>query len=138
MKRKVGFSGGGCSGREGCPSRSNSRFHPYRYEFDQPIGQPEDFRHLKTKGSRDAGCPCQRGRDRSHSEGTLAIMVGGEKRIFEECLEIFQALGKSIVYVGGIGSGGYVKLVNQIIVALNIATLGEAFSLGVKAVSTLK
>ena len=66
-------------------------------------------------------------------QGTLAIMVGGERKVFEDCLEIFQALGKSIVYVGGIGSGGYVKLVNQIIVALNIATLGEAFSLGVKA-----
>ncbi|MGQ9508947.1 MAG: 2-hydroxy-3-oxopropionate reductase [Thermodesulfobacteriota bacterium] len=66
-------------------------------------------------------------------QGTLAIMVGGEKRVFEECLEIFQTLGKSVVYVGGIGSGGYVKLVNQIIVALNIATLGEAFLLGVKA-----
>lgn len=66
-------------------------------------------------------------------QGTLAIMVGGERRVFEDCLEIFQAMGKSIVYVGGIGSGGYVKLVNQIIVALNIATLGEAFSLGVKA-----
>ncbi|MGB9629869.1 MAG: NAD-binding protein, partial [Thermodesulfobacteriota bacterium] len=66
-------------------------------------------------------------------QGTLAIMVGGEEKVFKECMEIFNALGKSIVYVGEIGSGGYVKLVNQIIVALNIATLGEAFSLGVKA-----
>jgi 2-hydroxy-3-oxopropionate reductase len=66
-------------------------------------------------------------------QGTLAIMVGGEEKVFNDCMEIFKAVGKNIVYVGGIGAGGYVKLVNQIIVALNIATVGEAFSLGVKA-----
>jgi 2-hydroxy-3-oxopropionate reductase len=66
-------------------------------------------------------------------QGTLAIMVGGEERVFNDCMEIFKAVGKNIVRVGGIGAGGYVKLVNQIIVALNIATVGEAFSLGVKA-----
>jgi 2-hydroxy-3-oxopropionate reductase len=66
-------------------------------------------------------------------QGTLAIMVGGEKKVFNDCMEIFKAVGKNIVHVGGIGAGGYVKLVNQIIVALNIATVGEAFSLGVKA-----
>jgi len=42
-------------------------------------------------------------------------------------------MGKNIVRVGEIGAGGYVKLVNQVIVALNIAAIGEAFSLGVKA-----
>jgi 2-hydroxy-3-oxopropionate reductase len=66
-------------------------------------------------------------------QGTLAIMVGGAEKVFNDCMEIFKAVGKNIVHVGGIGAGGYVKLVNQIIVALNIATVGEAFSLGVKA-----
>jgi 2-hydroxy-3-oxopropionate reductase len=66
-------------------------------------------------------------------QGTLAIMVGGEEKVFNDCMEIFKAVGKNIVHVGGIGAGGYVKLVNQIMVALNIATVGEAFSLGVKA-----
>ena len=66
-------------------------------------------------------------------QGTLAIMVGGEEKVFEDCLEIFKALGKNIVHVGEIGAGGFVKLVNQIIVALNIAAVGEAFCLGVKA-----
>lgn len=87
---------------------------------------------LKQKGVEMLDAPVSGG-EIGAIQGSLAIMVGGEKRVFEECFEIFQALGKSIVYVGGIGSGGYVKLVNQIIVALNIATLGEAFSLGVKA-----
>ncbi len=66
-------------------------------------------------------------------QGTLAIMVGGEERTFRDCLDILKALGKNIVHVGEIGSGGYVKLVNQMIVAMNIAAVGEAFTLGVKA-----
>jgi 2-hydroxy-3-oxopropionate reductase len=66
-------------------------------------------------------------------QGTLAIMVGGEERIFDDCLEILKAMGRNIVHVGEIGAGEYVKLVNQIITALNLATIGEAFSLGAKA-----
>jgi len=66
-------------------------------------------------------------------QGTLSIMVGGKRKIFHDCLEIFQAMGKNIVYLGNIGAGGYAKLVNQLIVALNIAAIGEAFTLGVKA-----
>jgi len=66
-------------------------------------------------------------------QGTLAIMVGGEEKTYRDCLDILRALGKNIVHIGGIGSGGYVKLVNQMIVAMNIAAVGEAFTLGVKA-----
>lgn len=66
-------------------------------------------------------------------QGTLAIMVGGKKEVFEDCLEILRAMGKNIVHVGNIGAGGFVKLVNQIIVAVNIAAIGEAFSFGIKA-----
>ena len=66
-------------------------------------------------------------------KGDLSIMVGGKKEIFEKCLSIFQVLGKTITYVGELGSGGMTKLVNQIIVAVNLAALGEAFTLGAKA-----
>lgn len=66
-------------------------------------------------------------------QGKLAIMVGGKKEIFDDCLEILKCMGKNIVHVGPIGAGGFVKLVNQIIVAINIAAIGEAFSLGSKA-----
>jgi len=66
-------------------------------------------------------------------KASLAIMVGGKKEVFEDCLEILKSMGKNIVHVGPIGAGGFVKLVNQIIVALNIAAIGEAFSLSVKA-----
>lgn len=66
-------------------------------------------------------------------KGDLSIMVGGKKEVFEKCLPIFQVLGKTITYVGELGSGEMTKLVNQIIVAVNLAALGEAFTLGAKA-----
>ncbi len=66
-------------------------------------------------------------------QGTLAIMVGGKEAIFEKCRPIFEAMGKTIVRVGDVGAGGFAKLANQIIVALNIAALSEAFVLAKKA-----
>lgn len=66
-------------------------------------------------------------------QGTLAIMVGGKENIFNKCLPIFEALGKSVVRVGEVGAGGFAKLANQIIVALNIAAMSEAYVLGQKA-----
>ncbi len=66
-------------------------------------------------------------------EGTLAIMVGGEEVLFKDCLPVLETMGKNIVRVGPVGSGGLTKLVNQIIVALNIAAMGEAFTLAQKA-----
>jgi len=66
-------------------------------------------------------------------EGQLAIMVGGDQRIFDACLDIFHTLGKSVVRVGDVGAGGFAKLANQIIVAINIAAVSEAFVLAQKA-----
>ncbi len=66
-------------------------------------------------------------------QGTLAIMVGGKEATFSKCVDILRAMGKSIVRVGDAGAGQVVKLANQIIVALNIAALSEAFVLGAKA-----
>jgi 2-hydroxy-3-oxopropionate reductase len=97
-----------------------------------PLVTQEIAKALKEKEVEMLDAPVSGG-ETGAIQGTLAIMVGGEEKVFNDCMEIFKAVGKNIVHVGGIGAGGYVKLVNQIIVALNIATVGEAFSLGVKA-----
>jgi 2-hydroxy-3-oxopropionate reductase len=73
------------------------------------------------------------GGDKAAIAGTLSIMVGGEKEVFEQCLEIFQAMGRSIVHVGKIGAGGYTKLANQIMVALQLEAMAEGLVLGAKA-----
>ncbi|MGC8935780.1 MAG: NAD(P)-dependent oxidoreductase [Candidatus Methanomethylicaceae archaeon] len=62
-------------------------------------------------------------------EGTLSIMVGGKKEVFEKCLPIFKAMGRVIVHVGGNGAGEIVKLCNQVICALNIVSMCEGIAL---------
>lgn len=66
-------------------------------------------------------------------DGTLSIMVGGSEADFEEALDILQAMGASVTLVGGIGSGNTAKLANQIVVAMNIATVSEALLFSQKA-----
>ena len=65
--------------------------------------------------------------------GTLAIMVGGKQEVFDRCLPLLDVMGGSVVKVGDVGAGNFVKLANQIIVAANIEALGEAFALAQKA-----
>jgi 3-hydroxyisobutyrate dehydrogenase len=67
--------------------------------------------------------------------GTLTIMVGGEKEIFEQARPAFEAMGKkeNIFYVGQQGAGEVVKIVNNILVGAIAAAIAESFVLGVKA-----
>jgi 2-hydroxy-3-oxopropionate reductase len=66
-------------------------------------------------------------------DGTLAIMVGGPQETFDKVKDILDVMGASVKRVGEIGSGNITKLANQIIVALNIAAMGEAMVLATKA-----
>jgi len=56
----------------------------------------------------------------------LSIMVGGDAPDFEEAKPVLDAVGKTVVHVGGHGSGQTVKAANQLIVAANIQALAEA------------
>lgn len=66
-------------------------------------------------------------------DGTLAIMVGGDAQAFETVKPILEKMGSSAVLLGGIGAGNVTKLANQIVVALHIAAVSEAFVLATKA-----
>jgi 2-hydroxy-3-oxopropionate reductase len=66
-------------------------------------------------------------------EGTLSIMVGGKKEVFDRCCEMLDKMGTSVVLCGDVGAGNTTKLANQVIVALNIAAMSEALVLGAKA-----
>ncbi len=66
-------------------------------------------------------------------DGTLAIMAGGKKEVFEKVLPVLQAMGSSVTLTGAVGAGNVTKLANQIIVACNIAAMGEALVLATKA-----
>ena len=87
---------------------------------------------LAKKGVRMLDAPVSGG-ESGAIQGTLSIMVGGERAAFDEALPIFQAMGKTITYLGPLGSGGFTKLANQIIVALNLTAIAEALVLAAKA-----
>ena len=63
----------------------------------------------------------------------LTIMVGGPDEAFERVKPLFEVMGKNITLVGGNGDGQTCKVANQIIVALNIAAVGEALLFASKA-----
>ena len=67
--------------------------------------------------------------------GALTIMVGGEQQVFEQVKPVLEAMGKkeNIFYVGPVGSGEVVKLVNNILCGAIAAAIAESFVLGVKA-----
>ena len=65
--------------------------------------------------------------------GTLTFMIGGDKGAFEECRPVFEAMGKNLFYLGGSGMGEVSKLVNNFIMAINLATLSEGLGLARKA-----
>lgn len=66
-------------------------------------------------------------------DGTLAFMVGGKQEVFDKYKPLLETMGSSVVRCGEVGAGNTTKLANQIIVALNIAAVGEAFMLARKA-----
>ncbi len=66
-------------------------------------------------------------------DGTLSIMAGGKREVFERCQTVLEAMGKTIVYCGPSGSGQVVKLCNQVVVGLNNLAMSEALVLAAKA-----
>lgn len=87
---------------------------------------------LKEKGVKMLDAPVSGGEPKA-IEGTLAIMVGGDKQVFKQLEPVLLKMGSSAVYCGELGSGNVTKLANQIIVALNIAAVSEAMVLATKA-----
>jgi 2-hydroxy-3-oxopropionate reductase len=65
-------------------------------------------------------------------EGTLAIMVGGSEKSFRRAEPLLQCMGSSVTLTGPVGAGNTTKLANQIMVACNIAAMGEALALATR------
>jgi len=79
----------------------------------------------KEKGFRLLDAPVSGG-EAGAKNAALSIMVGGEAKDFEEAKPILDAVGKTVVHVGGNGAGQTVKAANQLIVAANIQAVAEA------------
>lgn len=88
--------------------------------------------NLENRGIQILDAPISGGKEGAEA-GTLSIMVGGDKTAFERCLPIFQAMGKNVRHLGDLGSGMAMKLVNNLLVAVNGLAVAEAMTLGKKA-----
>jgi 2-hydroxy-3-oxopropionate reductase len=97
-----------------------------------PLVSQKVGKALAAKGVRMLDAPVSGG-EKGAIDGALSIMVGGDKAVFDKALPIFQAMGKTITHLGPLGAGGFTKLANQIIVAVNLTALGEALTLAKKA-----
>jgi 3-hydroxyisobutyrate dehydrogenase len=73
------------------------------------------------------------GGDVGAREAKLAIMVGGEKAVFDRVLPLFQKLGETIALMGGPGSGQHTKMVNQVLIAGNMIGVVEGLLYAHKA-----
>ncbi|MBI2202473.1 MAG: 2-hydroxy-3-oxopropionate reductase [Candidatus Rokubacteria bacterium] len=97
-----------------------------------PIVSKKVGEALRPKGVKMLDAPVSGG-EQGAINAALSIMVGGDKAVFDAVLPIFQAMGKTITHLGPLGSGGFTKLANQIIVAVNLTALAEALTLAKKA-----
>jgi 2-hydroxy-3-oxopropionate reductase len=97
-----------------------------------PLVSREVAAELAGKGIEMLDAPVSGGEPKA-IDGTLAIMVGGKEAVFERVKEVLLKMGASAVLCGEIGAGNVTKLANQIIVALNIAAMSEAFVLATKS-----
>lgn len=97
-----------------------------------PLASKEVCEACAKRGVRMIDAPVSGGEPKA-IDGTLAIMVGGDEKVVDEVRPILDVMGSSVVYCGDIGAGNTTKLANQVIVALNIAAVSEAFMLASKS-----
>lgn len=104
---------------------------PGTYLIDMTTSSPQLAEKIsdaaKGKELRSLDAPVSGG-DVGAENGTLSIMIGGEKEDAEAMAPVFQAMGKKIVYQGKAGSGQHTKMANQIAIASNMIGVAEALS----------
>lgn len=96
-----------------------------------PLASRELGAMLAEKGAEMLDAPVSGGQEKAE-KGTLAIMVGGSEASYEKVKDILALMGKSTL-VGELGAGQTTKLVNQTIVAINIAAVAEGMAFAKKA-----
>lgn len=70
---------------------------------------------------------------RGARNATLAVMVGGDKTVYDKYESVLKAIGANVFYVGGVGAGNVAKLVNNMLAFINMMGAAEGIVLGAKA-----
>lgn len=106
------------------------------YIIDMTTSKPdlavEIYKKAKEKGVLALDAPVSGG-DMGAREARLSIMVGGDKKAFDEVLPILEIMGKNIVLQGPAGSGQHCKMCNQISIAAGMLGVCEALSYAYKS-----
>ncbi len=110
--------------------------HPALIYVDNSTIKPATARmlaeRLKAKGALALDAPVSGG-DIGARNGTLTIMVGGPAEALEKAMPVLQAMGKTVTHVGESGAGQVAKAANQIMVAAQMAAMGELLIFARKA-----
>ncbi len=103
---------------------------------DNSTIKPATARHIAEKLG-DKGVQCLdapvSGGDIGATKGTLTIMVGGPREALVKAMPVFEAMGKSITFIGDTGTGQIAKCANQIMVAAQMVAMGELLVLAKKS-----
>ena len=104
---------------------------PGTYVIDMTTSSPKLAKKIyeaaKEKGIHAMDAPVTGG-DTGAKNGTLSILVGGDKEDYEACHGVFEAMGTNINYEGGPGCGQHTKMANQIMIAGTLSGVCEAMS----------
>ena len=99
------------------------------YVIDMTTSSPKLSKKIydaaKEKGLHAMDAPVTGG-DTGAKNGTLSILVGGDKEDYEACHKVFEAMGTNINYEGGPGCGQHTKMANQIMIAGTLSGVCEA------------
>ena len=110
--------------------------HPGLIVIDMSTNSPEYARYFAKRlaeyGIEFLDAPVTGG-DVGARQGTLTIMVGGKREVFERVRPVLEAMGKTIIYAGDVGNGQMLKLLNQIVVGIDMLAVAEAMALAKKA-----
>lgn len=101
------------------------------YLIDMTTTSPQIAEKVYTEGKKNGfhvlDAPVTGG-DIGAKDGTLSILVGGDKKDYDDCLPLFEAMGTNINYQGKAGCGQHCKLANQIIIAGTLSGVCEALT----------
>ncbi|MGC5326680.1 NAD(P)-dependent oxidoreductase [Brevibacillus sp. SYSU BS000544] len=96
-----------------------------------PLTNKRCYDAIQAKGGSYMDAPISGG-PMGAEAGTLAIMCGGKRSDFDRALPVFEAMGKHLFYIGDIGNGSVVKLMNNYLIGVHTAALAETFTLATK------
>ena len=94
--------------------------------------QTMDFeRRLREKGILFADAPVS-GMEARAKEGTLTVMFGGEKTVFDQITPVLNTMSNKVLHMGQVGSGQLTKLVNQLLFNISCAAIAEVLPMAAK------